>query len=1232
LNTVDQIFGLAGNDTLIGNDGDDLLVGGAGDDVIQAGAGNDEIRVGAGDGFDAVDGGAGTDVILATGAGTVIGLSSLASVETISANNFANVLISGSAAGDTLNFGGVSLVGINRVEGGAGDDIIGGFANAITLVGGAGNDILTGSGGNDLFLFTGAGDGADAITGGAGADTVQATVANTVIGLSSFAGIETISSGGFSGVSIAGSTNADALNFTGITLNGITRIDGGAGDDAISGVTPAMTYSGGAGDDSITGGGANDIFEFAGAGDGFDAIAGGAGTDTIRATASNTVIGLTGITAVETITANGFAGVTISGSANADTLNFTGATLTGITRIDGGAGNDTISGVTAAMTYAGGAGDDTITGGSGADFFQFTGTGDGFDSINGGTGTDTIRAMAANTVIGLSGITAVEAITANGFTGVTISGSGNADTLNFSGATLTNITRIDGGAGNDTISGVSVAMTYAGGAGDDTITGGAGADFFQFSGTGDGFDAITGGNGTDTIRAMAAGTVIGLRSITTVEAITANGFANVSISGSSGADTLNFNGVTLTNITRIDGGAGNDSITGSSGNDVISGGAGNDTLSGGTGTDTVDYSYGTVAQAINLSLATAQTISAGDVDTLSAFENATGGSGNDTIIGTTGNNVLDGGAGNDRITGGIGNDTIIGGTGTDTLVLAGDQSTYTISTVNGVVTITDNQKNKDGNDGTDTLVGIEFVEFKGGTTMGVTSPIILDLDGQGVQTLSASDSHARYDMDGDGLADDTSWFGRTEGMLVLDRNGDGKVTNAGEFSFIGDVAGAHSDLEGLRAWDSNQDGVLSNLDVRFNDFRIWQDKDGDGVAEDGEVMTLTTAGVKSINLTGTAVTGNTEAGDVVVVNKGSYTRTNGSTMEFIDAALTYFSAQDALPTVDDIAQTQAHKAKKYMITFAGGEMFLGLTKAAEDLDPRAGQLGLVSSMHFKDKTAGVFSPIILDLDGDGVDMRKLKKGHTYFDVDGDGTKERVGWASGGDGFLVIDRNGDGQITDGSELLFGAEDADARNALEALGALDNNNDNVIDSKDARFGELKVWVDANANGVTDEGELKSLADLGIKSIGLSAHHLEGQVKVGANALISTAVFTRTDGTTGTVGDTALAFRSIPADAIQALSVLRTPLLEPTMGWNSERLEELVAQFPHTLEGLLVPEDVAQHTGQFGNPIPVDAASPSGEQDRLLALMTQDMATFGATPGAESQLNSRDREVTKPFDFFA
>jgi hypothetical protein len=388
---------------------------------------------------------------------------------------------------------------------------------------------------------------------------------------------------------------------------------------------------------------------------------------------------------------------------------------------------------------------------------------------------------------------------------------------------------------------------------------------------------------------------------------------------------------------------------------------------------------------------------------------------------------------------------------------------------------------------------------------------------------------------------------------------------------------------------------------------------------------------------------------VVVANRGSYTRTNGATMEFIDAALTYFSAQDALPEIDDIAQDFTKKSKKYQISFAGGEMFVGLKKAADDLDPRAGQLGLISTMIFKGKHAGVFSPIILDLDGDGIEMRKMKKGKTYFDVDGDGDLDRVGWASGGDGFLVIDRNGDGKITDGSELMFGTEDADARNALEALSALDNNNDNVIDDQDARFAELKVWVDSNRNGVTDAGELKSLTELGIESIGLSAHHLEGEAKVGSNALISTAVFTRTDGTTGTVGDTALSFSSASSSALSTLAsssasstaFAALSALQGPFGAEQGSIEALVARIHDMVLPIQVPvgqdspgndQDKRSIPVMDGDVPPAADAAVAVAHDRLLALITQNMATFGVQSSSEGQLGWRDRDLPVRFDFFA
>ncbi|MGB8813807.1 MAG: M10 family metallopeptidase C-terminal domain-containing protein, partial [Paracoccaceae bacterium] len=93
------------------------------------------------------------------------------------------------------------------------------------------------------------------------------------------------------------------------------------------------------------------------------------------------------------------------------------------------------------------------------------------------------------------------------------------------------------------------------------------------------------------ILAGAAGTAIGITAIAGVEAISANGFANVYLRGTSAAETLNFSAVTLTGLARIDAGAGNDSLTGSTGADMLTGGAGVDLLTGGAGADVFDFNF-----------------------------------------------------------------------------------------------------------------------------------------------------------------------------------------------------------------------------------------------------------------------------------------------------------------------------------------------------------------------------------------------------------------------------------------------------------------------------------------------------------------------------------------------------------------------------------------------------------------------------------------------------------------
>jgi hypothetical protein len=149
----------------------------------------------------------------------------------------------------------------------------------------------------------------------------------------------------------------------------------------------------------------------------------------------------------------------------------------------------------------------------------------------------------------------------------------------------------------------------------------------------------------------------------------------------------------------------------------------------------------------------------------------------------------------------------------------------------------------------------------------------------------------------------------------------------------------------------------------------------------------------------------------------------------------------------------------------------------------AGNLSAAAAGSF---TLDTITPMVLDLDGNGVRTTSVQRG-ILFDVLATGAPVRTGWTDGHDGLLVLDLNGDGQINDGRELFGNGTDTPNGKAVDGFAALaqyDLNHDGVIDSQDAVFAKLLVWVDANIDGVTQPSELKSLADLDVASLGLQA----------------------------------------------------------------------------------------------------------------------------------------------------
>jgi hypothetical protein len=131
------------------------------------------------------------------------------------------------------------------------------------------------------------------------------------------------------------------------------------------------------------------------------------------------------------------------------------------------------------------------------------------------------------------------------------------------------------------------------------------------------------------------------------------------------------------------------------------------------------------------------------------------------------------------------------------------------------------------------------------------------------------------------------------------------------------------------------------------------------------------------------------------------------------------------------------------------------------------------------------SPLVIDLDGDGVETTAIDAG-IYFDYNSDGFFTQTAWAGGDDGLLVRDINGNGQIDNGTEL-FGEhtilqDGSLAGNGFRALAEFDKNLDKRIDIQEAASMGLMIWRDANVNGYVDPGEMLSPNDLGIEYFSL------------------------------------------------------------------------------------------------------------------------------------------------------
>ncbi|MEZ5303792.1 MAG: SdrD B-like domain-containing protein [Verrucomicrobiales bacterium] len=406
------------------------------------------------------------------------------------------------------------------LTGGSGNNLIDAsdYSHAVTIEGGAGNDVLIGGIGANRFVFDADSLlGTDKVTGGGGTDTLDfspTSASNPV----------TVDLGNTGAVAQFVNGNLFLL----LTAEDIEIVIGTDGDDNLTGNSLANTLIGGAGDDDLAGAGGDDYYGY----DldlpwGNDTITEniGGGTDTLDFSSTNTVPVDVNLSAIGPYTVH---------PTNLS-LEFLGDRE--IEWIIGGDQNDTIAGSATDNAFIDGPGD---------------------DSYDGAGGNDRVIAQAnANFEV-------------------------TATTLDYSGQTnlLTDIDRLElkGGNGDNLFS----FAGWAGEAhvvGGDAPSGPFTPGFDRISATGDQDFTLTDAALTSPTGLSITSLRIDRWLLTggaSANTITANGFTlgPVEIRGLGGPDIL----VGGTQNDRIFGGAGNDQISGGPGADYADGGANNDTL------------------------------------------------------------------------------------------------------------------------------------------------------------------------------------------------------------------------------------------------------------------------------------------------------------------------------------------------------------------------------------------------------------------------------------------------------------------------------------------------------------------------------------------------------------------------------------------------------------------------------------------------------------------------------
>ncbi|AVH67929.1 M10 family metallopeptidase C-terminal domain-containing protein [Nostoc sp. 'Peltigera membranacea cyanobiont' N6] len=683
----------------------------------------------------------------------------------------------------------VGTSGNDTIQGLNGNDTLSGLGGNDRLEGGRGNDTLYGGAGNDVFDLAYNQDNDVVMDFVRGQDKIDVRSLNigdwtnlqkliTNDGQNN-ALITTFFNGDISQLKLNGinpnllqasdfllnivnqAQTVDGTNFADQLFGGLGNdtLRGFRGDDVLFGEQGDDRFEGGSGDDTLYGGTGNDVFNFAYSQDRdvvTDFVRGQDKIDlrslnindwtTLQLLISNdgqdnalittffngdiSQLKLNGINP-NLLQASDLLLNTVNQAQTVDGTNFADQLFGGLGNdtLRGFRGDDVLFGEQGDDRFEGGSGDDTLYGGTGNDVFNFAYSQDRdvvTDFVRGQDKIDlrslnindwtTLQLLISNdgqdnalittffngdiSQLKLNGINP-NLLQASDFLLNTVNQAQTVDGTNFADQLFGGLGNdtLRGFRGNDVLFGEQGDDRFEGGSGDDTLYGGAGNDTYSFiADSALGTDTITetSTGGTDTINFSGTTVAVNLNlGLTTSQTVNSNlklilSANNVieNATGGTGNDTLTGN--TLNNT--LIGGGGNDQLQGLTGNDTYSfiadSALGTDTITETStgGTDTINFSGTTVAVNLNLGLTTSQTVNSNLKLILSAnnvIENATGGTGNDTLTGNTLNNTLIGGGGNDQLQGLTGNDTYSfiadSALGTDTITETSTGGTDTIN-------------------------------------------------------------------------------------------------------------------------------------------------------------------------------------------------------------------------------------------------------------------------------------------------------------------------------------------------------------------------------------------------------------------------------------------------------------------------------------------------------------------------------------------------------------------------